>query len=225
MHDGDGPQQESMPFIPSSAMSFNGIPGMEEPRHMKALYKMCSILYYVTIALVVVLVGLAIYFYPKPPVYNVCSDAVAYKKIIENMVAMKLGVGFEILISLSNPNHVTAALDVGKGSFRFDGKHVGTYEIPPSSVKGMSVTDLMLIAKVTPDKMQALQMAEAYYRGKLVLEADFTAKLRVPALMDVTYNLDMKDITVYVNELGDRSLCHCPSWDEPNKTSAPVLFL
>ena len=67
-------------------------------------------------------------------------------------------------------------------------------------------------------------MAEAYYQGKLVLVAKFKAKLLVPALLDLTYNLDIKDITVYVNELGDRSLCHCPSWDDGKNQSSDMLL-
>ena len=89
-------------------------------------------------------------------------------------------------------------------------------------VEGMAITDLMLIARVTPNRHQAVQMANAYYKGNLVLEAEFTATLRVPALFDFTYNADIKDITVYVNELSDRSLCHCPSWDN-GTTSLPFL--
>ncbi len=213
------------PLIPRSARSFNGIPGMDEPPHMKTLHRMCSCLYCLSVLLVCSLVFVALFFYPKPPVYNVCNDAVAWKKIIENMVALKLDASFEILISVSNPNHLTVSLDKATGSFSFDGRPVGTYMIPSETAGAMAITDMMLIAHVSPDKYQAVQLAEAYYRGNLVLQADFHAKLRVPALFDYTYNLEMKDIDVYVNELGPRELCHCPSWTETKKYTPNLPFL
>lgn len=218
----DGPMTPLLPS--SSARSFNGIPGMEEPRHMKALYRLCSCLYCTSVLLVLSLVGVLLFFFPKPPVYNVCNDSVAWKKIIEEMVALKLDASFEILVSVSNPNHLTVVLEKASGSFSFDGQPIGTYQMPEATAEGMAITDMMLIAKVTPDKYQIVQLAEAYYRGNLVLNADFNAKLRAPALFDVTYDVHMKDIDVYVNELGPRDLCHCPSWDDaPHTNSATGL--
>ena len=213
------------PLLPPSARSFNDIPGMEEPRHMKTLYRIFSCLYCLSVLLVCSLMFLVLSFYPKPPVYNVCNDAVAWKKIMESFVALKLDASFEILISVSNPNHLTVVLDNASGSFSFDGHPIGTYMIPSEVAGGMAITDMMLIANVSPDKYQAVQLAEAYYRGKLVLKADFHAKLRVPALFDYTYNLEMSDIDVYVNELGPRDLCHCPSWDKADKPTTTLPFL
>jgi hypothetical protein len=226
MNDGQEHQYQEIttPLFFNSAHSFNGIPGMEEPRHMKSLYRGCSILYYIGVGLVLVMVATTVYFYPKRPVYNVCNDAVAYKKIFENIMALKLDASFEILISLSNPNHLGVALDKGKGSFTFDGKPVGTFEIPPDFIGAMAITDLMLVAKVTPDKYQAAQLAAAYFRGKLVLEAEFQATVRVPAMFDMTYHLSVEDIRVDVNELSDRSLCYCPSWDESKNHTNTILF-
>eukprot|EP00429_Kryptoperidinium_foliaceum_P012576 CAMPEP_0176030520 /NCGR_PEP_ID=MMETSP0120_2-20121206/15016_1 /TAXON_ID=160619 /ORGANISM="Kryptoperidinium foliaceum, Strain CCMP 1326" /LENGTH=377 /DNA_ID=CAMNT_0017363765 /DNA_START=399 /DNA_END=1528 /DNA_ORIENTATION=- len=213
----DGPLDETIedtsptaPLLPQSPRSYNGILGVEETPHMSALYRMCACLYYLCLLTVFGLVFVALFFYPKPPVYNVCNDSVAWKKIIEEMVALKLGASFEILVSVSNPNHLTVVMDKASGSFSFDGQPVGTYELPDATAEGMAITDMMLISKVTPDKKQALQLAEAYYKGDLVLKADFKARFRVPALFDVTYNLHLKDIDVYVNELGPRDLCHCP---------------
>lgn len=218
----DGP---TTPLIPRSTRSFNGIPGMEEPPHMKRLHRMCSCIYYLSVLLVCFLVFVTLSFYPKPPVYNVCNDAVAWKKIMENIVALKLDASFEILISVSNPNHLTVVLDNAVGSFSFDGQPIGTYMIPSETATAMAITDMMLIAKVTPDKYQALRLAEAYYRGNLVLQADFHAKLRVPKLFDYTYNLKMNDIDVYVNELGPRDMCHCPSWEDTRNPTPKLAFL
>ena len=217
--------QLTAPLLPPSARSFNGIPGMEEPPHMKALYRMCSCMYYLSILFVVSLVFGIFTFFPKPPVYNVCNDAVAWTQIFESLVLMKLDASFEILVSVSNPNHVTVVLDKATGSFAYEGKSIGTYEMPSATAEGMAITDMMLIAKVTPDRYQAVQLAHAYFSGNLVLTADFNAKVRAPALFDLSYEVHMKDIDVYVNELGPRDLCHCPSWDDkPNSHTNDVAF-
>ena len=217
--------QLTTPLIPPSARSFNGIPGMDEPPHMKTLYRMCSCIYYLCILVVVSLVFGIFTFFPKPPVYNVCNDAVAWTQIFESLVLMKLDASFEILVSVSNPNHVTVVLDKATGSFAYEGKDIGTYEMPSATAEAMAITDMMLIAKVTPDRYQAFQLAHAYFNGNLVLTADFNAKLRAPALFGVSYEVHMKDIDVYVNELGPRDLCHCPSWDDkPTIHTSPVAF-
>jgi len=220
-----GESNLNTPLLPTSARSYNGVPGMEEPRHMKALYRMCSCLYYLSIMVVVCLVVGIFVFFPKPPVYNVCNDAVAWKHIMENLLAFKIDASFEILISVSNPNHIDAVVDKATGSFSFEGKPLGTYEIPSKTAEGMAITDMMLVAKVTPDRYQAIQVAEAYLRGNLILQADFNGKLRVPALFNVTYDYHKKDIDVYVNVLGPRDLCHCPSWDEAKNHTNAIAFL
>mmetsp|Transcript_25121 Transcript_25121/g.43992 ORF Transcript_25121/g.43992 Transcript_25121/m.43992 type:complete len:533 (+) Transcript_25121:144-1742(+) len=217
--------QESRPLLHPS---YNGsvVGAMEESRHMKRLYNCCSIIYFVSVALVLALMGVVIFYYPKKPVYNVCNDAVAWKKIMANIAAFKIDASFEILISLSNPNHLDAALDRGKGSFSFQGKQVGTFEIPPATADAMAINDLMLITHVSPDRQQAIELAEAYYMGKLVLEAQFDGTIRVPALFDYTRDVSVKNIVVDVNAMSDRSLCHCPTWDDgKNHTSIlPVFF-
>lgn len=218
-HHPGGQVPDSEPLLHPSNHSYNVV---EDSRHLKILNRMCSIFYYISVSLVLGLVIVTIYFYPMRPIYDICNDELAWKKIIENIVVMKLDASFEVLISVSNPNHIAVSLDKCGGSFTFEGNPVGTFEIPGEMVEGMAITDLMLIARVTPNRHQAVQMANAYYKGNLVLEAEFMATLRVPALFDFTYNADIKDIAVYVNELSDRSLCHCPSWDNVT-TSLPFL--
>jgi hypothetical protein len=218
--------QETRPLLHPT---FNGgsIAGtIEEPQHMKRLYRFCSIIYYISVVLVVALTGLTILYFPKRPVYNVCNDAVAWKTIMTDIAAFKLDASFEILISLSNPNHVHAALDRGKGAFSFEGKQIGTFEIPPVTADAMAINDLMLITHVSPDRQQALQLAEAYYMGKLVLEAEFEGTIRIPAFFDYTLEVSVKHIEVNVNALSDRSLCYCPSWDDgKNHTSIIPSFM
>jgi hypothetical protein len=78
----------------------------------------------------------------------------------------------------------------------------------------MSINDLMLIAHVSPDSKQAFQLLAAYYMGKLVLEAEFEGTIRIPSLFDANFEIHLKNIVVNVNALADRSLCHCPTWDD-----------
>jgi hypothetical protein len=197
------------------ARSFFAGSHLSEPVHMRRLSKMCSACYYATVLVVLALCASTLYFFPRMPIYDVCNDAVAWRKIITNVAAFKLDASFEILVSVSNPNYIGAALEKGSGSFTFDGKAIGTFEIPPVYCAPMAITDLMLIAHVTPDKIQAFQIAEAYYLGKLVLEAEFVGTIRVPSLNNYEFEIERDGIVVNVNEMQDRSLCHCPSWDDP----------
>jgi hypothetical protein len=125
--------------------SYHGDHSFQEPTHARRLYRACAACYCVTVFVIVTLCMFTIYFFPKKPVYNVCSDAVAWRKIIANIAALKLDVGFEILLSLENPNHLHAALDKGSGNFAYNGKHVGTFEIPPIMAGAEAITDIMLI--------------------------------------------------------------------------------
>jgi len=191
--------------------------------HIKALYKTCSILYYSTVSLILILVVGLVLFYPQIPTYSVCNDAVGWTNIITKLVSGKLDASFEILVSFKNPNHLSAFLKSGGGTFTFQNEPLGTYIIPPFLAQGLAVTDLMLIAHATPNHNQALQLAKDYMAGKLVLTAEFDATIEIPALFNAEISKTLKDISIDVNSLADRSLCHCPSWSD-NKTVPLLLF-
>jgi hypothetical protein len=222
------PSREKAPLLPPRQYQQYYVNSGDEsvvpaPIHMNRLYKACAFCYWLTILLLVSLVGTCIYFYPKRPVYDVCNDSVAWKKIIENIASLKLDASFEILVSLSNPNRFDVAVDNASGGFSFEGKRVGTFIIPPLTAASMAITDLMLIAHVTPDKYQAFQLAEAFYKGKLILIADFEATLRVPALRNLTKQVSVDSIIVNVTEVTDRSLCACSTWDEKPRDTIMLL--
>lgn len=205
--------------------SFNGTAmEFEEPRHMKRLYRFCSALYYLSVLILAFVVGTSLFFYPKAPVYSVCNDEVAWTGIMKNIVAFKFDASFEILASLSNANRLAIALDRGKGSFSFDGKQFGTYEIPPVTGDPMTITDFMIIVHISPaDKTQAIQLAESYYMGKLILDAEFEGRIRFPALFDFSRDINVNNIVVDINAASDRSLCQCPTWDDGKNHSAVSL--
>jgi len=183
-------------------------------RSMDRLYGACATCYVVALAGIGLLAFAAVRYYPKIPEYNICNDSMAWKSLIDSLTRMSVTADFEILASISNPNHFDVALDMGRGSFTHHGVFVGTYDIPPVVVKAMSVTDMMIIAHLQPDKWDALSLTTEYYRGKLVLDVDAQANIRIPAFADYTYEADLKDIVVHVNELSDRHLCACPDWSE-----------
>ena len=214
-------------FNNGSIIGFNGsvIGGMEEPLHMKNLYRLCSIIYYLSIIVVISVLGTCVFMYPQRPVYNVCNDEVAWTGIMKNMVAFKFDASFEILASLSNPNRIDAVLDRGKGSFSFEGKQFGRFEVPPVTANAMAITDFMIVVHVSPaDRQQAIQLAEAYYLGKLIIDAEFEGTIRVPALFDYTRDIQVKGIMVDINAHSDRSLCHCKPWDSKNHTETVTII-
>ena len=209
--------------VPLLHPPFNGSTGFEEPRHIKVLFRYCSALYNLSVMMLVLVVGTSLFFYPEVPLYSVCNDELAWRGIMRNIIAFKFDASFEVLASLSNPNRIGAALDRGKGSFSFEGKQFGTFEIPPVTVDPMAVTDFMIIVHISPaDKTQAIQLAEAYYVGKLILDANFQGTIRVPALLGYSKGIEVSSIVVDINQASDRSLCRCPTWDDKNH-STPAL--
>lgn len=188
-------------------------------RSVHRLYNACACCYMVAVTFIGLFVLSAFRYFPVKPVYNICNDSVAWKSLIDSMTAMKVTADFELLASVSNPNHFDVALDMGKGSFSHDGAFVGTYEIPPVTVAATSITDILIIASFTPEKWEALAITAEYYRGTLVLHVDAEATIRIPALADYSFSTDLKDLVVHVNEKSDRSLCACPTWSDTNKTT------
>ena len=181
-------------------------------RHMDCLFGACTVCYILSVAMVGGFIFAGMRYFPKAPQYNICNDALAWKSLVDSMTSMKIEANIEILVSVMNPNHFDVSLNMGKGSFTHDGAFVGTFEIPPSEAKAMMITDMMIIAKFTPEKWEALALTTEYYRGTLVLDVSSQASIRVPALANYSYEVDFKDMRVHVNDpnLMDRHLCACP---------------
>jgi len=198
-----------------------------ESRHTNRSYRFCDTLYILSVFIVGFAVGTTIFFYPQVPVYNVCNDEVAWAGIMKNIITFKFEASFEVLASLSNPNRASAALDRGNGSFSFDGKEFGTFEIPPLMIDPMTITDFMIIVTISPaDKRWAIQLAEAYYKGNLILDADFEGVIRVPALFGYSREINVNNIVVDINAESDRNLCKCSTWeDDKNHSIASLLQL
>jgi hypothetical protein len=199
-------------------------PRQEQQQHrrfvaMQRLYITCMGCYICTILFVGFFTYLAIHYFPQKPIYNICNDSVAWKSLMDSMTSFQATAEFQILASVYNPNPLDVALDVGKGSFAHNGDTVGTYEIPPTLIASQAITDLLIVARFTPEKWQALSITAEYYSGNLVLHVNADASIRIPALFDYTLSTSLQDIVVHVNALSDRHLCSCPTWSNNNASS------
>eukprot|EP00534_Pseudo-nitzschia_fraudulenta_P003469 CAMPEP_0201135970 /NCGR_PEP_ID=MMETSP0850-20130426/54616_1 /ASSEMBLY_ACC=CAM_ASM_000622 /TAXON_ID=183588 /ORGANISM="Pseudo-nitzschia fraudulenta, Strain WWA7" /LENGTH=337 /DNA_ID=CAMNT_0047407205 /DNA_START=751 /DNA_END=1764 /DNA_ORIENTATION=- len=198
---------------------------VDEYRCVKLSYRIFYTLYCISIFLVVAVVGIAIFFYPQMPEHNVCNDEVAWTGIMKNIVAFRFDASFEILATLSNPNRIGVALDKANGSFSFEGQQFGTFQIPPLTAKPVAITDFMIILHISPaSNAQAVRLVEAYYMGKLVLEAEFEGVVRVPTLFNYTREFGVNNTIVDINGASDRSLCRCPKWEDGEKESSNSLL-
>lgn len=186
---------------------------------MQRLYTTCMGCYVGNVLFIGFFTYIAIYYFPQKPIYNICNDSVAWKSLIDSMTSFKATAEFQILASVYNPNALDVALDMGKGSFAHNGEMVGTYEIPPTLIASQAITDLLIVARFTPEKWQALSITAEYYSGNLVLHVNADASIRIPALFDYTISTSLQDIVVHVNALSDRHLCSCPTWSNNNGTS------
>ena len=66
------------------------------------------------------------------------------------------------------------------------------------------------------------------HTSALALEIDSEASVRIPSLLNYTYEAHVANMRVHVNDpsLMDRHLCACPQWkDAKNKTRPPQAIL
>jgi len=198
---------------------------IERSRHAIFLSNACKACFLITIIMTTFLVSFSVMFFPKLPEYNICNQEVGWSKTIESMKSMELDISIELLISLYNPNYFDVDLDKASGALKHNDKFVGKWTFPDgTSIKANSITDFPLKCAIIPDKWEALALAEEFYKGTLVLDAQIDAHIRMPSLLNYTFKANMDDYAVTVNrndpKLGDRHLCACPQWkdlDPPKK--------
>lgn len=187
-------------------------------RKANFLFGCCRIIYLLLAAFIVLIAAGGIALYPQYPEYNVCSDEMDWKSIVDGMSSMKMEAGFQILISVSNPNKLDAVIDMGSGSFKHDGVHVGTFEIPEGVVlKRMAITDYLINVNITPDKWQALELTSEYYKGTLSFIVEAEIDVTIPALGGYTFQTDISNYMIHVGDaMSDRHLCACKEWKGDN---------
>jgi hypothetical protein len=216
--------EESMPLITSPAEQQHR-PMRRPPRRVQRLYNVCSLCY---VGSLITIGGCAYGAYRSLPLaapsYNVCNEESDWKSLIES-----LSSDFQILVSVANPNHFSFALDMASGNFTHKGNPVGTFQIPPVVAEPLSITDVLMVAHFAPEKWDALSITREFVAGRLTFLADAKATLRIPILLDYSITVSTRDIVIHANELGDRSLCACKTWQQPKeedqKQLSPLPFL
>jgi len=213
-------------------------------RHAKCLFNFCTLWYLSTLLLTTTFLFLSLHYYPQVPQYNVCSDELAWKSIIDGITSLKVEASFEILLSIENTNHFAIQMMNVGGTFRHDGQEVGTFTLVDNHalLERESITDVMLMCNVLPDRWEALGLVSEYYKGTLEFHADAHGSISLPwivgndtgggdnsssssssgSLLSVPVNV--QDTVIKVNDpsLSDRHLCACPEWKDV-KTKMPLL--
>lgn len=196
--------------------------------HMSCLYNACRMCYLLTVFIVGFFVIFSVRYFPKIPDYNVCSDGLAWKSIVDSLTSLKVEASFEILVSVENPNHLDIVLDLGKGTFYHADAFVGTFSIPTSTITAMSISDVLIVATFSPDRWEALSLTSEYYKGTLQFLVNSQSTVRIPSLANYAFESKMNNIIVQVNDpkLDDRHLCACPQWkDFKNHTQPSFLAI
>jgi hypothetical protein len=189
-------------------------------RTIHRLYHACVGCYCLTLLAVLTTSFVIIKYFPQPPAYSICSDAVAWQSIVEAMAHLSVAADFQLLASIENPNYLDVDVVAGGGSFYHKNDFVGSFQIPANTtIQRRSITDLLITATFAPDKWKALSIAEEYYAGTLMLTLDSQVTIRIPILFDYTFTVTVKDLLVDINQAADRHLCACPTWSD---TRTPV---
>eukprot|EP00592_Proboscia_alata_P012780 CAMPEP_0194394522 /NCGR_PEP_ID=MMETSP0174-20130528/123899_1 /TAXON_ID=216777 /ORGANISM="Proboscia alata, Strain PI-D3" /LENGTH=512 /DNA_ID=CAMNT_0039190325 /DNA_START=14 /DNA_END=1552 /DNA_ORIENTATION=+ len=177
------------------------------------LFLCCKFTYVFSLTILLIAVYTILYFYPRVPDYNICSDVFDWKSIVDSMEALGLAASFEMLISVYNPNQLEIELVSGSGTFKLSGAQVGSFEIPPITIPPGSINDYLFTTSFTPDEWQALSLTTDYYMGSLAFTVDAKAFVRIPQLFGYTFEVDFDDYLVHVlDDISDRHLCKCQAW-------------
>ena len=125
-----------------------------------------------------------------------------------------------MLASVYNPNHFDLEVTSGSGVFYHDGTYVGHFEVPNNTIaNAQSINDYLVTATFTPDKWQALSLTTEFFKGTLTFVVQATLDVIVPGFEFYTMHVDLKDFVVHVNEMSDRHLCSCSTWDSNSSFS------
>jgi len=188
-------------------------------RHVNCLYRTCFSFYILAMTFLLALGTTTFLLYPSMPVYNICSNEMDWKSIVDGMTSLKMQTNYQLLISVYNPNYFDAEVIQGEGTFEYDGVYVGTMTFgkkdldddSPTKIAANSITDVIITASFTPDKWEALQLTAEYYKGTLKFKIDSKTTVRIP-FFDYTFTSEVKDLTIHIGDMNDRYLCACPVW-------------
>ncbi|KAL3779522.1 hypothetical protein ACHAWO_007997 [Cyclotella atomus] len=200
-------------------------PAPQNGGNIKRMYATCQMCYIFTFITTLVLAITALSYAPRHPEYNVCTDRVAWKSIVEGMTALKMSASFDLLISVYNPNRWEVDLSNGAGQFQHDGEYVGSFTIPAGRISPQAISDIVVKVTLTPDKWSALSLTSEYYQGKLKFVVAGHSHVKIPGLGNYQFDAKFEDIEVNVNDpaMDDTHLCACPGWKKPGPNSTLLL--
>jgi hypothetical protein len=190
------------------------------------MYFACQMCYIFTFITTIILAITALSYAPRHPEYNVCTDQVAWKSIVEGMTALKMSASFDLLISVYNPNRWEVDLSNGSGQFQHDGEYVGSFTIPGGKITPQAISDIVVKVTLTPDKWAALSLTSEYYQGKLKFNVGGHSHVKIPGLGNYQFDAKFEDIEVNVNDpaMDDTHLCACPGWKKPGPNATDVVI-
>lgn len=185
--------------------------------NLQRMYCGCQLCYLFTVITTTVLFIVGMSYAPREPQYNVCTNELAWKSIVEGMASLKMSASFDLLISVYNPNRFEVDLSNGHGQFHHDDQYVGSFDIPEGKISEKAISDIVVKVTFTPDKWSALSLTSEYYQGKLKFVLSGHAHVTIPALGNYQFDAKFDDIHVNVNDpsLDDTHLCACPGWKKP----------
>mmetsp|Transcript_30009 Transcript_30009/g.61264 ORF Transcript_30009/g.61264 Transcript_30009/m.61264 type:complete len:536 (-) Transcript_30009:150-1757(-) len=184
---------------------------------IRRMFFACQICYLTIFLVTGILAIVSLSYAPRQPQYNVCTDQLAWKSIVEGMASLKMSASFDLLISVYNPNRFEVDLDNGSGQFHHDGEYVGSFAIPSAKISAKAISDMVVKVSFTPDKWAALSLTSEYYRGTLKFMVGGHTHVKIPGLGNYQFDAKFDDVLVNVNdpELDDTHLCACPGWKKP----------
>lgn len=194
--------------------------------HMKFLMNTCRAWYGITIFFTILLSFGSIYYFPKVPEFNVCSDEFAWKSIIDGMTSLKVEASFEVLASIQNRNHLGITLEGVGGKFTHDGEDIGTFTMGKTIIAPSSISDVLMTCTVTPDRWETLGLISDYYKGNLQFLIDVNGSVKISGIQ-YSFPIVVRDVLVKVNDSApdDRHLCQCPQWKDLYPTQSPLSFM
>ena len=136
-----------------------------------------------------------------------------WASIVEGMASLKAKASFELLVSIYNPNYLSATVDYGSGTLTHDNVQVGILDFGTDIfIKGNSITDVLVTVTFSPEKWEALSLTSEYYLGTLTFMVDASATVTIPAI-GYTANSQWTNYLVHVGgDYADRTLCACEKW-------------
>ena len=168
----------------------------------------------------IVAVGAAM-FYPLPPSYTICNQAVNWKSTFQGMRQLGVRGDVTLLISFYNPNRLTANIDNALAKFSWGNDYVGRWELEKGLTLVSSagdVVDYQMTIKFEPTLYNAYEMYQAYtYKHNLTLGMDLHISGHLSLGRWVLHSFDSYYMPTQINcnAPSNRKWCKCKSWTKP----------